>query len=215
VPDTLSSKIDYTILDINAGIRSVEQHCATAEEHGFAAVCVLPCYCEAASDFLRNSEVRVCSVVGFPLGANGELVKVFEAQELLNNGADEIDLVWNLSFFLDDANGDVESEVIVLRHLTHEAGAALKVIIETDMLTPDQLEEAARICSKHEVDYVKTSTGVNAGGASLEAVKHLRYILPDHIGIKASGGIRTAEAARAFIGAGAARIGTSSLLTTA
>lgn len=183
--------------------------CQEAEAFHFAAVCIPPCYIRAAVGVLQHQHVKVATVVGFPLGYQTAEVKFFEAHKALGAGASEIDMVMNLAAFKSGKYAEVENEIGELATLCHFKEAQLKVIIETALLSEEEIQIACRLCAEAEVDFVKTSTGFASRGASLADIRLMRTSLPDHIRIKASGGIRDLAFARELILAGADRLGTS------
>ncbi len=204
----LASYIDHTILKSTANLADVEKLCQEAKEHNFAAVCVNPCFVRSAKQVLKGSKVQVATVVGFPLGANTTTTKVYETGEAISQGADEIDMVMAMGWF---KSGNLELVNRDIREVVRAAqGKPVKVIIETCYLSPDEIEQAARISVEAGAAYVKTSTGFGARGAVVEDLKIIKQAIGDRAKIKASGGIKTREQAMAMIKAGAARIGTSS-----
>ncbi len=181
-----------------------------ARKHKFASVCIPPYLVEEAAQRLEGSGVLVCTVVGFPLGYNLLHTKLSEAMAALAQGAKELDMVINISAFKSGQFDYVQEEIRQLAVLCHNDGAILKVIIETAYLTDQETVKACALCAEAGADFVKTSTGFAPEGAVLERIKLMRQALPEHIKIKASGGISTYAQAKAFIEAGADRIGTSS-----
>lgn len=204
----LSGYIDHTNLDRSASAYVIENLCKEAKKYKFASVCVHPYYVEKAKKLLKNSNVKVCTVIGFPLGMNTVETKVFETKDALDKGADEIDMVINVAALKDGKNAYVKDEIMKIRKLTEKK--VLKVIIEECCLTENEIITITRICNECKVDFIKTSTGFDKHGATMEAVHIIRENKKDDIGIKASGGIRDYETAMKFIEAGATRIGTSS-----
>lgn len=205
----LASYIDHTLLRPEATVEQVQQLCKEAREYGFAAVCVAPYFVQLAHKQLKDTEVRVAAVVGFPLGYQHTKVKFLETHQAIAEGAQEIDVVMNISAFKSEQYEEVESELGELAKFCHLKEAELKVIIETAYLSAAEIEKACAICVAAGVDYVKTSTGFATSGAKLEDVQLMRRVLPDHIKIKAAGGIKTFADAQAFINAGADRLGCS------
>ena len=200
--------IDHTILKPDTNLEQVERICEEAQQFGFAAICIPPFFVEHALMKLDDS-ISLATVIGFPLGYQTFTSKFFETTNALTNGADEIDFVVNIGA-IKSGNWDViDLEIAQLSSFLHAKDVVLKVIIEYGLLTKEEVEKVCEICVEYDVDYVKTSTGFNAGGASVEMVKHLRTILPEHIKIKASGGIKTQEDAYKLIDAGADRLGCS------
>ena len=201
-------RIDHTQLKPMASKSDIVKLCDEAKKYGFYAVCVNPYYVPLASKLLGGTDIKICSVVGFPLGATFTEIKAAEAERSIRLGASEIDMVMNISAF---KSGDFEYVKRDIRCVRERIGnAILKVIIECCYLTDEEKILAARICEEEGADYVKTSTGFGPGGAKLEDVRILRRALNTRVKIKAAGGIRTFEQAVKFIEAGADRIGTSS-----
>ena len=209
----LNLYIDHTLLSPSAGPEDIVKLCAEAAEYGFASVCVNPCYVQLAADRLRGSGVKVCTVVGFPLGQSTCRIKAAEAMAALDEGAMEIDAVMNVGMFKAGGKLYHESEVRALAEAVHaKKDAILKIILETCLLTPEEIAEASVISGRAGADFVKTSTGFSTGGATVEAVRTMAEALRSAglpTRIKASGGIRTLETALAMIEAGAGRLGAS------
>ncbi|WP_223815768.1 deoxyribose-phosphate aldolase [Adhaeribacter rhizoryzae] len=201
--------IDHTLLRPDADERMIVSLCAEAEEFGFAAVCIPPCFVKLAKNTLNGHDIKIATVIGFPLGYQTAEVKFFEAHKALTTGAAEIDMVMNLAAFKSGHYAEVENEIGEMATLCHFKNAQLKVIIETALLTEEEIKKACEICTEAEADFVKTSTGFSSRGASVNDVKLMRKYLPDYIQIKASGGIRDLAFAKELIAAGADRIGTS------
>lgn len=204
----LEQYIDYTNLKPDATRADIEELCKIAKERGYANVCVNGAYVALCKQLLRGSGVGVACVVGFPLGASTTEVKAFEAAKAVEDGADEIDMVMAVGAL---KGGDFDYVANDIAAVKHACGVTLKVIIEECLLTDEQIAEAARICVRSGADIVKTSTGFSKAGATLHAVEIIKANCGD-LGIKAAGGIRDAETARAFIEAGATRIGASAKL---
>lgn len=200
--------IDHTLLKPDARKEDIVQLCNEALELHTASVCVNPCRIETAAEILRGSDVKVCAVIGFPLGAMSEAAKVFEAADAVKRGAQEIDMVLNIGFLKDGDDAAVIHEIRAVKDAVGDV--TLKVILETCLLDEETIVRACRDCMKAGADFVKTSTGFSSGGATAEAVALMRRTVGDTLGVKASGGIRTAEDFRRMIDAGASRIGTSS-----
>jgi deoxyribose-phosphate aldolase len=206
----LAAYIDHTLLRPDASQNQILTLCEEAKMHNFAAVCVPPCFVRTAAGVLADTEIKIASVIGFPLGYSLTDVKFFEAHKALGQGAAEIDVVMNLSAFKSGHFSEVQEEIEQLVTLCHFRNALLKVIVETALLTEDELVQACELCADGGVDYVKTSTGFSARGASITDVRIMRAALPGNVKIKASGGIKTREFALDLIAAGADRLGTSS-----
>ncbi|HEL1999672.1 deoxyribose-phosphate aldolase [Streptococcus suis] len=204
----LNKYIDHTILKPETTQEQVEKILAEAKEYDFASVCVNPTWVALAAESLKDSDVKVCTVIGFPLGANTPAVKAFEAKDAISNGADEIDMVINIGA-LKTGNYDLVLEDI--KAVVAASGDKLvKVIIEACLLTDDEKVKACQLSQEAGADYVKTSTGFSTGGATVADVALMRKTVGPDMGVKASGGARSYEDAIAFIEAGASRIGASS-----
>ncbi len=210
----IASMIDHTCLSACAGEKDIEKLCAEAKKYGFASVCVNPYYVPLASELLNGSGVRVCTVIGFPLGAVSIDDKAGQASIAVDEGADEIDMVINLGLVKDGDFDEVEDEIetVVCASKEFEGSSrtvTVKVILETCYLTDDEIAEVCRRAKSAGADFVKTSTGFGPGGATVHAVELMRKTVGPDMGVKASGGIRTAEDAAAMIKAGASRLGCS------
>ena len=206
----IARTIDHTLLKPEATRAQIEQLCAEAREHGFATVCVNPTWVPLCADLLRGSETRVCTVVGFPLGATFPEVKAFEAARTVAEGACEVDMVLNIGALKSGDYRLCERDVAAVAEASHRGGAILKVIIEAALLTDDEKVKACVVSKAGGADFVKTSTGFGPEGATVEDVRLLRRTVGEKLGVKASGGIRTLDEALAMIEAGASRLGTSS-----
>jgi len=204
----LNKYIDHTLLKQNTTVEQIDRLLSEAKDYDFASVCVNPCWVAHAKSGLENTDVKVCTVVGFPLGATTSAVKAFETKEAIQNGADEIDMVINVGA-LKSGNADlVESDI---RAVVEASGDKLvKVIIEACLLTDEEKVLACQLAQKAGADFVKTSTGFSTGGATLPDVKLMRQTVGSDMGVKAAGGARSYADAVAFVEAGATRIGTSS-----
>ncbi len=201
--------IDHTLLKQDATAKQIDVLCKDAYKYGFASVCINPCYVSYAKQILRNSEVKVCTVVGFPLGASETRVKTFEVACAIDSGADEIDIVMNISAA---KNGEwliIYEELSPIADICKDNGIILKVIIEATLLTKSEIVRAAAVCCEAGADFIKTSTGF-AGGATIEHIELIQKSIPEGVRIKASGGIKTYDFVKQLINAGASRIGTSS-----
>jgi deoxyribose-phosphate aldolase len=205
----LAGLIDHTLLKPDATPDQIAQLCYEAKRYQFASVCVNPTHVKLCADLLKGSLVKVCTVIGFPLGANSTQVKVFETKAALADGATEIDMVINVGALkardLDVVAEDVRSVVAV----GHEAGAIVKVIIETVLLDDEEKTIACLIAKEMGADFVKTSTGFAGGGATVQDVALMRRVVGKELGVKASGGVKTYEDAVSMVEAGATRIGAS------
>ncbi|WP_035991004.1 deoxyribose-phosphate aldolase [Leptolyngbya sp. KIOST-1] len=201
----LAPLIDHSLLSPVATAEQVAQWCAEGDRYGFASVCIAPCHVPQAVDLLHNSRVKVCTVIGFPTGATTSATKLFEAQEAADRGADELDVVINLSWLKAGQTDAVHREIATI---CEETGLLVKAILETAVLSPAEIALAADICMDAGATFLKTSTGWQ-GGATVEVVRQLGNIAQGRVGIKASGGIGTAAQAVALVQAGATRLGTS------
>ncbi len=203
----LAKFIDHTLLKPEATRAQIEQLCAEAAEHQFASVCVNGSRVELAYSLLEESEVQVCTVVGFPLGAMDADAKRYETEAAVDAGAQEIDMVMNVGRFKDGEHDYIVREI---RDVVEAADDRIvKVILETCLLTDDEIAQACKLVVQAQAHFVKTSTGFNSAGATLEHVKLMRETVQQFAGVKAAGGVRNATDARAMIEAGATRIGTS------
>jgi deoxyribose-phosphate aldolase len=209
VPTDLARYIDHTLLRPDAVATDIDKLCAEAAEYRFAAVCVNPTWVRRAAGDLRDSDVGVASVVGFPFGATPTEVKVFEARGAIRDGAREIDMVINIGALKSGMQAQVREDIAGVADACHEAGALCKVIIETGLLTDEEKVIACRLAQQAKADFVKTSTGYAKGGATVFDVALMRETVGPKMGVKASGGVRTAEDVLAMIAAGATRIGAS------
>ncbi len=200
--------IDHTLLKPDASQADIEQLCREAREFGFASVCVNPCNVKLASSLLEGSKVKICSVVGFPLGANKKEIKAYEARKAILDGAREIDMVMNVGAL---KGGDYKLVEQDMRDVRETCGRSVitKVILETALLSDEEKIRACEIAKASGMDFVKTSTGFGPGGATVEDVKLMRSVVGEGMGVKASGGIRDAETAARMVEAGATRIGAS------
>lgn len=203
----LASKIDHTILAPAATRADIKKLCAEAKQYGFASVCVNPCHVAFCAEELKGSEVKVCTVIGFPLGANTTEVKVLEASDAIKNGATELDMVINIGAVKDKRFEDVYHDIKLIKDVCKSL--VLKVIFETCLLTDEEKIKVCDLCVCAGADYVKTSTGFSTGGATVEDVR-LMATHAKGLKVKASGGVRDLETALKMIEAGASRIGTSS-----
>ena len=199
--------VDHTMLKPNATQEEIGKLCDEARNYCFASVCVNPSYVALASQFLRGSGVKVCTVVGFPLGSTTPTVKAIEARDAIANGADEIDMVINIGALKSGNDALVYDDIKAVREATR--GKVLKVILETSLLSNEEKVRACAASKKAGADFVKTSTGFGGGGATAEDVRLMRETVGPLMGVKASGGIRDAKAAAEMIAAGATRLGTS------
>jgi len=209
-PADIASYIDHTLLKPEASEEDVLKVCAEAAEYGFKSVCVNPIWVKKVTTALKGSGVLTCSVVGFPLGATPTDVKSFEARGAVLDGADEVDMVINIAAARAGDKGALMDDITAVAETVHAGGAILKVIIETALLTDEQKVLACQAAVESGADFVKTSTGFNGGGATVEDVALMRRTVGPDLGVKASGGVRSLADAQAMIAAGATRIGASS-----
>ena len=204
----LNGLIDHTILKATATRADIERLCDEAIEHSFASVCVNTCWVPLCAERLANSEVEVCCVVGFPLGAMATDPKAYEARWAVDNGADEVDMVLNVGWLLAGEDDAVRADIAAV--VEGAQGRCVKVILETCYLNDEQIERACRLSVEAHATFVKTSTGFGTGGATVHDVALMTNAVNGAAKVKASGGIHTAEEAAAMVEAGADRIGTSS-----
>lgn len=201
--------IDHTLLKPDATRDDIQKLCLEALKYGFASVCVNPWNVSQAAELLHGSEVRVCTVVGFPLGATLPQVKMFEAEESIKLGAQEIDMVINVGALKSKLDEAVEADIRGLADASHRGGAICKVILETGLLTMEEKVRGSLAAKNAGADFVKTSTGFGAGGATVEDVRLMRAVVGGELGVKASGGVRSLEDVQKMVEAGATRIGAS------
>ena len=203
-----ASYIDHTILKADAKLSQIKKLCKEAIEYEFCSVCVNPCYVKSCAKYLKGSNVKVCTVIGFPLGATSTKTKAFEAKQAIKDGATEVDVVINVGKLKDKKYAYVEKDLNSVVKVS-EGKALVKVIIETCLLTPDEIRKACEIVIASGAQFVKTSTGFSKYGARVEDVEIMKETVKDQILIKASGGVSDFESMKAMINAGANRIGTS------
>ncbi len=204
----LAKMIDHTLLKSAATRPDIEKLCNEARQYGFCSVCVNPFWVSYARELLQGCDVKVCTVIGFPLGANTSTVKAFEAAEAVKNGADEIDMVINIGALRNREYDTVLKDIQAVRQACE--GHTLKVIIETSQLTDEEKVKACELATQAHADFVKTSTGFVGGGATVADVALMRRSITPAMQVKASGGVRTRADAQAMTAAGASRIGASS-----
>ncbi len=207
--EELAAVIDHTILANDARKEDVKRKCSEAKEHKFASVCVNPYYISLVNKELEGSEVKTCTVIGFPLGGSTTETKVFATRNAIKRGAEEIDMVANIGAIKSKAWQIVKEDI---KAVVREAGdkVMVKVIIEASALTDKEKKKVCQLAKEAEADFVKTSTGFAEGGAKIEDIKLMREVVGEKMGVKASGGISNKEDAEAMIAAGATRIGASS-----
>ena len=199
--------IDHTVLKADTPLETVKRICDEAMEYGFASVCINPCHVAYCADYLKDSDVNVCTVIGFPLGANTSAVKAFETKDAIANWADEIDMVMNIGALKDKNYDLVRDDVKAVVEAAN--GTLVKVILETCLLTEDEIKKACELCVEAKADYVKTSTGFSTRGATIEDVRIMKEAVHGKAKVKAAGGVRTPEDMVKIVAAGADRIGTS------
>jgi len=209
VPAGVAQYIDHTLLKPEATPEQIARLCAEAREQRFAAVCVNPCNIRECTELLRGTDVHVCSVIGFPLGATMPEVKAYETERVIWDGATEVDMVINIGALKGGDYALVQRDIEAVVHVAHRNRALTKVIIEAALLTDDEKVKACTLAKAARADYVKTSTGFGPGGATLHDVELMRRTVGPEMGVKAAGGIRDYEAAKQMIAAGATRIGAS------
>jgi deoxyribose-phosphate aldolase len=206
---SLSHKIDHTLLKPDATQDEIARLCYEARKYDFASVCVNPSYVKLCADLLKGTDVLVCTVIGFPLGATSTEAKVFEAQKAVRDGAAEVDMVINVGALKSRDYELVKHDIAAIARAVHAGDAILKVIIEAALLTDEEKVAASQLAKVAGADFVKTSTGFGPGGATPEDVALIRRVVGPKMGIKAAGGIRTYADAKKMIAAGATRLGAS------
>lgn len=207
--NNIAALIDHTLLKQDATKNQIEKLCGEAKQHVFASVCVNPTWVSLSASLLKDSPVKVCTVIGFPLGASTSEVKAFETTNAIENGADEIDMVLNVGALKDGDFDYVQKDIEAVVQAA-KGKAIVKVILETCLLTNEQIAKASELSKLAGADFVKTSTGFSTGGATVEAVKLMRETVGPELGVKASGGVRSLADLEAMVEAGATRIGASS-----
>ncbi|HTP13297.1 MAG TPA: deoxyribose-phosphate aldolase [Bacteroidota bacterium] len=201
--------IDHTLLKPEATRQQVEELCAEAKQYSFASVCINPSYVKLCSRLLKDTSVKVCTVIGFPLGATSTEAKAFEAERAIRDGAREVDMVINIGMLKSGEYDYVEKDIAGVTGTAHKLDAIAKVIIETGLLTDEEKVKACLLAKRARADFVKTSTGFAKGGATVGDIALMRRVVGPELGVKASGGVRTLEQAKALIESGADRIGAS------
>ncbi|MFT4646318.1 MAG: deoxyribose-phosphate aldolase [Planctomycetota bacterium] len=208
----IKNYIEHTVLKADTSLKDIKRVSKEAIENEFYGLCIPPYFVKAAKKALQDSQVKIVTVIGFPLGYSTTPSKVEEAKKAIDEGADEIDMVINIAALKAKDYAYVTNDISTIFSIVHIKGAKLKVIIETALLTKEEKLKALEICAEVQVDFVKTSTGFAKSGAKIEDIILMRENLPKKIKIKASGGIKTKEQALALINAGANRLGVSSSL---
>lgn len=205
----LNKYIDHTLLKADATQESIKELCRQAKEYDFMSVCINSSNIELAKEELKETDVKICTVIGFPLGATTTESKVFETTDSIEKGADEVDMVLNIGALKSKNFDIVLRDISEVAKAAHNKGKILKVILETCLLEKDEIIKACQLSKEAGADFVKTSTGFSTGGAKEEDVALMRKTVGDLMGVKASGGIRTLEKARLMIENGATRLGVS------
>jgi deoxyribose-phosphate aldolase len=209
VPLDMARYIDHTLLKPEATAAEIDQLCREAEQFHFASVCINPTWVKRAAENLRGTSVPVCTVIGFPLGATTPEIKAMEARRALRDGAREVDMVLNIGALKSGDFDLVRTDIEKVVDAAHDGGALCKVILETALLTDEEKVVASSLAKQAKADFVKTSTGFGPGGATVYDVALMRETVGPDMGVKASGGVRTADDAEDMIAAGATRIGAS------
>ena len=205
----VAGMIDHTLLKPDATPEEIRVLCKEAKDYSFASVCINPSYVSLSKKLLRGTNVKICTVIGFPLGATSTEVKRYETEQVIENGADEVDMVINIGQLKGGNYEYVEQDVKAVVNAAKKRNVLSKVIFEIALLTDEEKVKAALICKKAGADFVKTSTGFSTGGATVGDVALMKYVVGSKIGVKAAGGIRSKEDADAMIASGADRIGAS------
>lgn len=203
----INKYIDHTLLKADARHYEITKVLDEALQYDFASVCIQPCHVNYAAQYLKDSDVKVCTVIGFPLGANTTATKVFETKDAIANGADEIDMVMNIGALKDGKDDIVFNDIKSVVEAAQ--GKIVKVILETCLLTANEIVKACQLCIQAKADFVKTSTGFSTSGATVEAVELMKATVQEKMQVKAAGGIRSYDDMIKMIQAGASRIGTS------
>ena len=207
-PD-LARMIDHTLLKPDATQKEIEKLCAEAKQYGFASVCINPSHVKLCATLLRDTDVKVCTVIGFPLGATSSAAKAFETDRAIKDGAREVDMVINVGMLKSGEYEYVQEDILSVVSVAHSFGVLAKVIIETGLLTDEEKVKACMLAKRAGADFVKTSTGFAKGGATVGDIALMRKVVGPELGVKASGGVRSQEDALALIASGADRIGAS------
>jgi deoxyribose-phosphate aldolase len=209
VETDLARMIDHTLLKPEGTKDQIIQLCNEAKKYNFASVCINPCYVSLCAKLLRDTSVKVCTVIGFPLGATSTATKAFEAEQALRDGAKEIDMVINIGMLKSREYEYVENDIFAVVTTGRRYGALSKVILETALLTDEEKVKGCILAKRAGADFVKTSTGFSKGGATVGDIALMRRVVGTSMGVKASGGVRTREDALAMVASGADRIGAS------
>lgn len=205
----LAKMIDHTLLRPDATVAEIERLCTEGKQYGFASICVNSCHVPLCARLMLGTRVKVCATIGFPLGAASTAAKVSEAEQAMRDGAGEVDMVINVGFLKSGNESAVEEDIRQVASAARAHGVLCKVILETGLLTKDEIPRACVIAERAGAHFVKTSTGFGHGGATAEDIRLMRRTVGQRLGVKASGGIRNRQDALAMIAAGASRIGAS------
>ena len=205
----LARMIDHTLLKPDATQKEIEKLCAEAKHYRFASVCINPSYVKMCASLLRDTDVKVCTVIGFPLGATSSASKAFETDHAIKDGAREVDMVINIGMLKSGEYDYIKEDILSVVSTAHSFGVLTKVIIETGLLTDEEKVKACMLAKQAGADFVKTSTGFVKGGATAGDIALMRKVVGPDLGVKASGGVRSQEDALALIASGADRIGAS------
>jgi len=205
----LAGLIDHTMLKPDATVSEIEKLCAEAKKYGFASVCINPCYVPLCAKLLKGTEVKVCTVIGFPLGATSTAAKAFETEQAIRDGAQELDMVMNIGMLKSGEYEYVENDIFAVVSTSKRYRLLTKVILETGLLTDEEKIKACILAKRAGADFVKTSTGFGKGGATVGDIALMRRVVGSAMGVKASGGVRSREDALALVASGADRIGAS------
>lgn len=209
VETDLAKFIDHTLLKPETTKQQIGDLCAEAKKYGFASVCINPCYVSLCARLLKDTKVKVCTVIGFPLGATTTAVKVVEAEHAIKDGAQELDMVINVGMLRSREHAYVEDDIFAVVSVARRGEALIKVILEAALLTDEEKVKACLLAKRAGADFVKTSTGFSKGGATVGDVILMRRVVGSAMGVKAAGGVRSREEALAMVASGADRIGAS------
>lgn len=215
IEPNLARMIDHTLLKPEATVQQIEQLCAEAKKYHFASVCINPSYVSLCASLLKDTDIKVCTVIGFPLGATSTETKAFETEQAIKSGATEVDMVINVGRLKSTEYHYVEHDIFAVVSTAKRYGVLTKVIIETGLLTDEEKVIACMLAKRAGADFVKTSTGFSKGGATAGDIALMRYVVGSAMGVKASGGVRTREDALKMVASGADRIGASASVAIA
>lgn len=215
IEPNLARMIDHTLLKPEATVQQIEQLCTEAKKYHFASVCINPSYVPLCASLLKDTDIKVCTVIGFPLGATSTETKAFETEQAIKSGATEVDMVINVGRLKSTEYHYVEHDIFAVVSTAKRYGVLTKVIIETGLLTDEEKVIACMLAKRAGADFVKTSTGFSKGGATAGDIALMRYVVGSAMGVKASGGVRTREDALKMVASGADRIGASASVAIA